>query len=289
MKRLETSGHEIKRGKYISVRAPGQERFTRTKTLGVDYTEETITKRIAGEYARAVSGEKVTDFTFDALEDTNADIDISAEPPADVKPVYVRPAPAVNLIIDIENCVKAQQSAGFARWKKIQNLKEAARTLNFLTENNLLRYSALENKTAEVAAAFDTAADSLKAAEKRLVDMAGLIKHITVYQQTKPIYDGIKTSKDKGAYRREHESDMLLHEAAAKALRKHAEYGGKLPNLAKLQAEYARLTDSKNALRAEYGNLKRQAKEYGIVKKNVDSILSPGAERTRGKDRNAEL
>jgi hypothetical protein len=293
LKGLEAAGYEIKRGKYISVRAPGQERFTRTKTLGTDYTEESIIKRIAGEYTPVLPDKKDIDITFDAPETPGADIDIFAAdtPAADTtdKPVYVRPAPAVNLIIDIENCVKAQQSAGFARWQKIQNLKEAAKTVNFLTENNLLRYSSLEAKTAEVAAAFDTAADTLKTAEKRLADMAGLMKHITNYQQTKPVYDGLKTAKDKAAYRREHESEVILHEAAARALRKYTGDGGKLPNPAALQAEYARLTEKKNALRAEYGKLKQQAREYGIVKKNVDSILNPGAERARGKERGAEL
>lgn len=294
LKRLEAAGHEIKRGKYISVRAPGQERFTRTKTLGADYTEDAITKRIAGEYTLAAPDEKVIDFTADAPESTSADIDMFAADTPDTakrdKPIYVRPAPAVNLIIDIENCVKAQQSAGFARWQKIQNLKEAAKTLNFLTENSLLHYPDLEAKTAEVAAAFEETADALKAAEKRLADMAALMKHIAAYQQIKPVYDGLKAAKDKSAYRREHESALILHEAAAKALRAYAGDGGKLPNLAKLQTEYAKLTESKNTLRAEYGKLKRQAREYGIVKKNVDSILNPGAEaRTRGKERGAEL
>ena len=271
LKRLEASGHEIKRGKYISVRAPGQERFTRTKTLGIDYTEDTIIKRIAGAYTMTAPEEKAV---------------VIPVPAKSVKTIYIRPARAVNLIIDIENCVKAQQSAGFARWQKIQNLKEAAKTLNFLTENNLLHYSNLESKTAEVAAAFDTAADSLKAAEKRLKDMAGLMKHIKNYQQTKPIYDGLKTAKDKTVYRREHESDIILHEAAARALRKHAGNGGKLPNPAMIQTEYTRLTDRKNALRSEYGKLKQQAREYGIIKKNVDSILDPGTEqRVQGKEK----
>jgi len=288
LKRLEAAGYEIKRGKYISVRAPGQERFTRTKTLGVDYTEEAITKRIAGDYVLSEPQEKDIDITFDILdapEATNAAMDIFAAATATVHaPVYVRPPLAANLIIDIENCVKAQQSAGFARWQKIQNLKEAAKTLNFLTENNLLHYSSLENKTAEVAAAFDEAADVLKSAEKRLKDMAGLMKHINNYQQTKPIVDGLKTAKNPDAYRAEHESAFILHEAAARALRKQAGDGGKLPNPATLQAEYTRLTEKKNALRAEYGKLKHRAREYGIVKKNVDSILNAGTERARGKE-----
>jgi len=268
LKRLEATGHEIKRGAYISVRAQGQERFTRTKTLGADYTEEAIKGRIGGTYARTIEN-------------------ITARP---AKRVYTRPAPGVSLIVDIDNCVKAQQSAGFERWLKIQNLKEAAKTLNFLTENNLLQYGDLEAKTDEVAAAFYAAAEALQAAEQRLADMAALMKHIQNYQQTKPIYDGMKTAKDKAAYRREHESAIILHEAAARALKPRVGEDKKLPNLDKLQAEYARLTDNKNALRAEYGKLKREAQEYGIVKRNVDSILDTGTEqRARGKDRGMEL
>jgi hypothetical protein len=196
----------------------------------------------------------------------------------------------VNLIADMENNVKAQQSAGFARWRKIQNLKEAAKTVNFLTENHLLQYGDLEAKAAEVAAAFESAADVLKAAENRLADMAGLMKHIANYQQTKPVFDGIKTAKDKSTYRREHESAIILHEAAARALRKHAGDDKKLPNLAALQAEYTKLTERKNTLRAEYGKLKRSAREYGVVLKNVNSILDPVSEqRARSRKRNAEL
>jgi len=261
IKQLEATGHEIKRGKYISVRATGQERFTRTKTLGAWYTEESIIKRIADNITR-----------------TTPDM-----------PTYTRPAPAVNLIKDIENCVKAQQSAGFVRWQKIQNLKEAAKTLNFLTENNLLQYGELEAKTAEVTAAFDTTADTLIAAEKRLADMATLIKHISAYQQTKPIYDGLKTAINREAYHHENQSTLIRHEAAARALKTHAGDNGKLPNPATLQAEYERLTEKKNNLRTEYGKLRQQAREYGIVKKNVDSILNPTTERERGKERGAEL
>jgi len=81
----------------------------------------------------------------------------------------------------------------------------------------------------------------------------------------------------------------LLHKAAAKALRAYAVEGGKLPNPAALQAEYTRLTEKKNALHSEYGKLRQMAKEYGVVKKNVDNILNPSAERIQLKERGAEL
>ena len=43
---LEERGYEIKRGKYISIKAPGQQRFVRTKTLGEEYTEDSLKTRI---------------------------------------------------------------------------------------------------------------------------------------------------------------------------------------------------------------------------------------------------
>jgi len=43
---LELSGYSVKRGKYISIKVPEQQRFVRTKTLGEDYTEESIASRI---------------------------------------------------------------------------------------------------------------------------------------------------------------------------------------------------------------------------------------------------
>jgi len=294
LKRLESLGHKIKRGKLVSVCVPGQEGYIRTKTLGADYTEEALNKRIAGEYIPVMEKDnKIIQFVFDTPEEKSEGVDLhsvissgSAKPD---KPPYVRPAPAVNLIVDLENCVKAQQSAGFARWQKIQDLKEAAKTLNFLTENNLLQYAALESSAADVAAAFDETADALKAAEKWLKEMAALMKLISNYQQSKPVYDGLLMSKDKAAYRREHESAIILHEVATRALRKHADNSGRLPNPATLKAEYERLTEKKNTLRTEYGSLKRQMREYYAVKRNVDSILNPGTNRTMRKDRAAEL
>jgi hypothetical protein len=165
LKRLEASGYEIKRGKYISVRAPGQERFTRTKTLGVDYAEDAIIKRIAGEYTvSADKKEKAFEFSFEPsdasysdseptrtdYETPGADADVFAADTSGAESAPQTRVPAVNLIVDIESSVKAQQNAGYARWQKIQNLKEAAKTLNFLTENKLLQYTDLESKANDV-------------------------------------------------------------------------------------------------------------------------------------------
>ena len=96
----------------MSCRAPGQERFTRLKTLGADYTEEAIRERIAGRRAKA------------------------AKAPREQR--------GVSLLIDIENSIKAAQSKGYEQWAKIHNLKQAAKTMNFLTEHKIEQYADLE-------------------------------------------------------------------------------------------------------------------------------------------------
>lgn len=113
---MEAQGYEVKQGKFISFRAPGQERFTRCKTLGEDYTEERITQRIKG-------------------------IAIDRGPSR-------RSAGEISLRIALEDSIKAQQSAGYARWAKLHNLKQAANSLNFITEHQIDSYEGLESRLA---------------------------------------------------------------------------------------------------------------------------------------------
>ena len=250
LSRLQGLGYEIKPGKYVSCRAPGQERFTRLKTLGADYTEEAIRERIEGRRTRAAKAPK---------RETG-----------------------VSLLIDIENSIKAAQSRGYEQWAKIHNLKQAAKTLNFLTEHQISRYEDLTAKIEEIQTESEKAGDALKEVEKRLADMAVLIKSVSTFQKTKPAYDTYQKSRNKDRYRAAHEGTVILHEAAAKALK--AAGISKLPNLAALQTEYEKLQEQKEALRADYGKLKKKVREYDIIKQNIDSILRQPRELKRVKE-----
>ena len=249
LRRLEAEGYEIRRGKYISFRAPGQERFTRCKTLGESYTEEVLAERINGRVILKTPKPERT---------------------------------SVSLLIDIENCIKAQQSAGYERWAKIENLKRAARTMVFLDQNGIARYTDLQQKIAELQDGQEQTAAALKAAESRLSDMALLIKHIETYRELRPLYDEYKKSRDKEKYLRGHESEIILFEAAAKALKATGVERG-LPDLSKLKVDYQRLAAEKDRLYSEYGKLKKQLREYDAVKQNVDSMLSPAQQREQEK------
>ena len=250
LQRLQAAGYEVKPGKYISCRAPGQERFTRLKTLGADYTEEVLKERIEGRRTRAAKA-----------------------PRADR---------GVSLLIDIQNSIKAAQSRGYEQWAKIHNLKQAAKTMNFLTEHKIEQYDDLTAKIAEIQTESEQAADALKNVEKRLADMAVLMKNVSTYQKTKPVYDAYRKAKNKEKYRAGQERAIILHEAAARSLK--AAGVSKLPNLAALKAEYEKLQTQKEALYADYGKLKKQVKEYDVIKQNIDSILQAEKQPEREKE-----
>ncbi len=251
LKRMEKSGYEIKQGKYVSFRALGQERFTRSKTLGDNYTAERIAERIQGK-KHAVSVPK-------------------------------RDSKRVSLVVDIQNSIKVQQSKGYEHWAKIHNLKQVAKTVNFLTKNNILGYDDLKAKVDEVVAASEQVTNNLKAVEKCLFDTGLLIENVTTYQQTKPIFDGYRAAKNKGQYRPENESALILHETAANAL-KALGVSGTNHNMVVLQAEYTQLQSQNEKLYTEYINLKKQVKEYDVIKQNIDSILKRKPDKSKEKD-----
>ena len=256
LKLMQEAGYEIKTGKYISFRAAGQERFTRAKTIGENYTEERIKERIAGRNLR------------------KRRMQIERK--------------GISLIIDIQNSIKAQESTGYEHWAKINNLKEAAKTLNYLTENNLLQYADLEAKAEDIHSSYDRTSKELKGVEARLREIQPLIKNIGNYQRLKPVNEAFQKAKDKTAFRAKHEAELVIFEAA-KSMLLAVQVDGKLPSLKALQAEQERLTEEQQRLYDERAKLKKEAKQIDTIKANVDSYLSPTASKDRENKRNSEL
>ena len=247
--RLQREGYEIKRGKYISCRASDQERFTRMKTLGIDYTEEAITARIAG----------------------------ASRPSRQPKQRDGR----ISLLIDIQNNIKAQQSAGFTHWAKLNNLKQAAKTMNFLTEHGISSYGELESRLTSLTERRDTTHTSIKDTERRMADLSLVMKHAATYRQLRPVYDRYRQSRDKEKFLRGHESEIILFEAAVRELKKLGAVP--VPSAERMKKELAALTEQKDQLLAEYRSARGEVQEYGTIRQNVDTILFLSKEQTDEK------
>lgn len=245
---MQEAGYEIKTGKYISFRAEGQERFTRSKTIGENYTEERIKERIAGRTPRRNRRQTVPK--------------------------------GISLIGDIQERIRLIDSKGYEYKAKLTILKEAARTLNYLTENNLLQYADLEKKVEDVHSSYDRTGKELKVVEARLREVQPLIKNISNYQRLKPVYDAFQKAKDKPSFKAKHEAELVIFEAARSTLL--AMQGDeKLPNLKTLQAEQQRLLDEQQRLYDERAKLKKEVKQIETIKSNVDTFLAPSADHDR--------
>ena len=245
---MQEAGYEIKPGKYISFRAEGQERFTRSKTIGENYTEERIKERIAGRTPRRNRRQTVPK--------------------------------GISLIGDIQERIRLIDSKGYEYKAKLTILKEAARTLNYLTENNLLQYADLEKKVEDVHSSYDRTGKELKGVEARLREVQPLIKNISNYQRLKPVYDAFQKAKDKPSFKAKHEAELVIFEAARSTLL--AMQGDeKLPSLKTLQAEQQRLLDEQQRLYDERAKLKKEVKQIETIKSNVDTFLAPSVDHDR--------
>ena len=239
---MQEAGYEIKTGKYISFRAEGQERFTRSKTIGENYTEERIKERIAGRTPRRSRKQTTPN--------------------------------GISLIGDIQERIRLIDSKGYEHKAKLTILKEAARTLNYLTENNLLQYADLEKKVEDVHSSYDRIGKELKGVEARLREVQPLIKNISNYQRLKPVYDAFQKTKDKPGFKAKHEAELVIFEAARSTLL--AMQGDKkLPSLKTLQAEQQRLLEEQQRLYDERAKLKKEARMIDTMKANVDIFLKP--------------
>ena len=237
LRRLQEEGYEIRRGKYISCRASNQERFTRLKTLGVDYTEEALAARIAGR-PRPSKQPRVQDGCIQRIA-----------------------------------VIQGNQSPGLQHWAKLQKLKEGAKTLNYLAEHGIDSYETLDRRLAELNAAVDASLASIKAIEARIVELNLIAKYAATYRKCRPVYNRYRKSEDKEKFLRGHESEIILFEAAARELKRLGAVP--LPAAEKLEAELSELTVRKGTLYAQYTTAKRQAKEYDTIKRNLDILLPP--------------
>lgn len=231
---MKKSGYEMKQGKQLSFRAAGQERFTRLSRLGADYSE-TALKECICKKSSCLSNNKI------------------------------------NLIIDIQSKLDMGKGKGYERWAKLFNLKEAAKTLAYLSENNIINFIVLENKAEEANKNFHAVSKQIKKLEAKMSDTAKLKTHIIHYLKTKDSYTGYQKSKQKESYRSLHEPELLLHENAKKYFNQLKLK--KLPSISSLNADYNKLLEEKKTLYEDYKKLKAESQELQKVKQNVSEIL----------------
>ena len=251
LEKMRAEGYEVKEGKTLSFRAPGWDRFTRSNKLGADYTREALRERSTHRGGRSTAAKR-------------------SVPHAGRK---------VNMLIDIQAKMAAGKGAGYERWAKIFNLKEAAKTLNFLVENDLTDYDDLTARVEQTSERFNAVSSRIKQLEARMAEVAQLKTHIINYSKTREVYAAYKKSRHKKEFLAEHGAEIAQHEAAKKAF---DALGGKpIPKVAQLSEQYAALLAEKQEQYTQYKALRQDMIAYRTAKQNVDKILGLAPEKQK--------
>ena len=250
---MKDIGYTIKQGKNLTFSHSKFNRSIRCNSLKGNYTEEILKERI----------EKKIDEKQEELLDDNVNIE----------PVKI------NLIIDIQNSIKAKNSPGYERWAKVFNLKQAAQTLIYLQENNIDEYDKLTKSISQKNSMQSNLSEKIKVIEKRLNEIKDLEKHIGNYGKTKEIYMQYRKSGYDKDFLENFEEKIILHESAKKAF--NALGVKKLPSIKALKTEYAELKSEKNELYNEYKKVKDEIKKLTIIKANTDRLLAYPKEEKR--------
>lgn len=239
---LEQEGYTCKRGKHTALRGKGQTRYLRFRSLGEGYTEEEIRAAILGEREHRARSKG--------------------------KPVI---APKrLNLLVEIDARLQAK-GIRYQRWATVYNLKQMAQTMIFLREHGITDVEQLQEKAAQAVKRFDQLDGNIKAAEKRLVEIAALKKHILNYAKTKDVYVEYRKSGYSKKFYESHREAITLHKAAKDAFN---DLGvKKLPKVKDLTAEYAAVLSDKKAAYAQYRNARSEMQEYLKAQKNVEQFL----------------
>ncbi len=256
---IRAKGYEVKGDaigenslKYISFRPLDRERFVRgsAKSLGTEYTKERIKERI--EEKALVKAKKRVPF------------------PARKKPI-VKDYSRKNLIDTTEE--KFTQSPGLKHWADIQNLKIAAASYSqagSITE--------LEKQIAAKSTLAKTARESLVETEHQLKDLGQVLKYAEQYKANHIYHVRYQKSKDKDAYLRRHETELILHDGAENMLKRFG-IDPKTLDVEKLRSDYNALYSKKQILQKTYQSAEKEAADLNQKLNNLNQYFDRNPEQ----------
>ena len=244
LKKLEANGVEVNTDRTnLRLKVKGKKKFTRCNSLKGDYTEQAIRERIEG--VRIVAPRTQTK-----------------------KPTM----PTVGMLIDIDAAIRAGKGPGYERWAKVFNLKQLSRAVLYLKEHGDMSYDDLKKRAEESVMRFNELSGEIKDLELQMTANSELQKQIANYVKTREICVEYRKSGYSKKFRAQHESEIMIHQAA----KKHFDQLGltKLPSVKLLREQYAELLAQKRKAYAEYKQAREEMKELYNVKSNVSQLLN---------------
>lgn len=282
-----------KRGRY-SYHLPDCEKNISERALGAHYGKDYLlqqfdknTKGLEKENTQPEEPQKPISSSFPNEPDVstifNPSYDYGKDP---IAILFVQTN--LQLVVDLQNCVKAQQSEAYAQKVKISNLQQMAKTIAYVQEHEYGSQENLLESFEEVSAKLTDARKTLKETETSLRDINQQIHYTGQYLANKKVYIQMVKSKNKGKFRNEHSSEIALYEAAQKFL-KAKNPDRQFPSIKDLKAEKEKLTIKRSAQKDTYNYFRDYQKELRTVCSNVDSILGISRIRQQEQEKSQDI
>ena len=277
---------KVSRGRF-SYLHPERNKYITGRMLGTHYEEDYL-RELFKENAEPKENKKKT---VD-MEKYNTESEKSAPHPSNllqeeaISILFIKSD--LRLVVNLQNCVKAQQNAAYANKVKLSNLKEMAKTVAYIQEHGYDTRDSLENSFSEIKNHAFTSKKDLKSVEDNLRKVNEQIHYTGQYLANKPVYQKFVKAKNKGQFRQEHPTEIALYEAARKFLKEQSA-NGKLPSMKLLKAEKEKLLQQKKEAQKTYHYYRDYQKELNTVCSNVDKILGQTHTRQPGKQKSADI
>ena len=277
---------KISRNRY-SYLHPGRKKYITGRNLGTRYEEDFLLQTFK-ENAKSLSDRKMKT-EEPQVPNTVKDLQTALSPDASDIPVpFIFIKSDLRLVIDLQTCIKAQQSEAYAQKVKLSNLKQMAQTVAYIQEHG---YNSLE----DFHTALDQASDQTSAARKSLKDTEQQLKDVNEqihftgqYLAYKNVYTDYRKSRNKGKFYEEHRAELSLYDTALRTL-KEKSVGNKLPSTKSLYAEKDRLIELRNMQREDFSNRRNYEREFRTVSANIDMILGKSYEQEQQIEKEQNL
>ena len=276
---------KISRNRY-SYLHPGRKKYITGRNLGTRYEEDFLLQTFK-ENAKSLSDRKMK-IEEPQVTATTKDLQTALSPDASDIPVpFIFIKSDLRLVIDLQTCIKAQQSEAYAQKVKLSNLKQMAQTVAYIQEHG---YNSLEDFHTALDQASDQASaarKSLKDTEQQLKDVNEQIHFTGQYLAYKNVYADYRKSRNKNKFYEEHRAELSLYDTALRTL-KEKSAGNKLPSMKALYAEKDQLIELQDSQREDFSNRRDYERELRTVSANIDMILGKNHEQEQqiGKEQN---
>lgn len=274
---------KISRGRF-SYLHPERSKTITGRNLGTHYEEKYLLPLFKENAERQIS-DNAPEQPLPENGTSPAPSTLTPEQKADI-PAFIFIKSNLRLVIDLQQCVKAQQSQAYAQKVKLSNLQQMAKTVAYVQEHGYDTQADLQDAFSEAQAQTTEMRKALRSTEQKLKNVNEQIHYTGQYLANKSVYSQYLKSKNKKLFRQEHQTEITLYETARKILQERSG-GKKLPSMKALKTEKDRLTALKSSQYEAYQNLHGYEKELRTVCTNVDMIL--GKDHSRKAEKSQDI